>query len=259
MKIIDKQRLVFSFYLTNDNLYNEINQFHLKFLSMYIHRFDEVVFCIIVENDVNKEVIIELQKIIISFNCRNVSFKIYPNTTYRESYVLYNEIATKLGVLDGLTFFGHNKGISDVFGKDNVKIWISLLYFFSFEVELPNNFMNGDLIYGPLKSVGCNYKFRHSITNRFDWTYCGTFFWMKCQEIDSYVKYWDIPIPELTNRWYSEMFPGNIICENESQCFDGIYLNGQEIVGAEIENIIDGLYDNHYILGEFKSYYDKHK
>lgn len=259
MKLTDKRRLIYSFYLSNDNLYHDINQYHLMFLSAYMHRFDEVIFCIIVDDGVDKHIIKELQKTIVSFSCKDLKFKIYPNTTYRESYVLYHEIATKLHNLDGLTFFAHNKGISDVFGADNVKMWIALLYFFSFEVELPNNHMNGDLIYGPLKSVGCNYKFRHPITNRFDWTYCGTFFWMKCQEIDSYVKFWEIPIPELTNRWYSEMFPGNIIHSNEAYCFDGIYLDGQEIIGAEIENIINGLYSGHYILDEFKKYYERFK
>ena len=66
MKILDTQRLIFSFYLTNDNLYNEINQLHLKLLSRYINRFDESIFCIIVDDDINQETIKDLQKQILN-------------------------------------------------------------------------------------------------------------------------------------------------------------------------------------------------
>jgi hypothetical protein len=130
MKIIDKTRLIFSFYLTNDNLYDEINQLHLRLLSRYLWLFEDVIFCIIVDDNVEYKVIKELQKIVLGISYRNITFKIYENTNYRESYVLYNELATKLKELDGLTFFGHNKGISDTFGVENTKLWIAALYFF---------------------------------------------------------------------------------------------------------------------------------
>ena len=52
MKVLDKTRLIFSFYLTNENLYDDINQLHLRLLSKYINRFDDVIFCIIVNDDI---------------------------------------------------------------------------------------------------------------------------------------------------------------------------------------------------------------
>lgn len=254
MKILDKTRLIFSFYLTNENLYDEINQLHLKLLSKYINRFDDVIFCIIVNEDIDYNVIRELQKIVVNISYKNVMFKIYENTNYRESYVLYNEIVLKLNELDGLTFFAHNKGISDVFRVDNIKIWIAALYFFSFETELPSNYLNGPMMYGPFKSVGCNYKFKFAFQNKFDWTYCGTFFWLKCQEIASYIKFWNIKIPELTTRWYSELFLGNLVEEYEATTYNDKILDGEEIVGANIIDILERLYKDDEVLPYFKEY-----
>lgn len=254
MKILDTQRLIFSFYLTNDNLYNEINQLHLKLLSRYINRFDESIFCIIVDDDINQETIKDLQKQILNMDIKSVMFKIYPNTNYRESYVLYEEIAKKLGDLDGLTFFAHNKGISDTFGEENIKTWIAALYFFSLETPLPSNALNGPIIYGPLKSVGCNYKFRFSIQNKFDWVYCGTFFWVKGQELNSYIKFWDREIPDLNSRWYSELFLGNLITANEAESYNNAYLDGQEMVGSRAVEIIEELYGDDVILCYFKDF-----
>lgn len=254
MKILDKRRLIFSFYLTNENLYDEINQLHLRLLSKYIDRFDEIIFCIIVDYDVKYSVVNELQKIVVNMACKNITFKIYENTNYRESYVLYNEIAMKLSELDGLTFFAHNKGISDTFGDVNAKIWICALYFFSFETELPSNYLNGPIAYGPLKSVGCNYKFKHAIQNKYDWTYCGTFFWLKAQELYSYMKFWQEELPELTTRWYSELFLGNLMESGEALTYNGICLNGEEIVGANIIDIIERMYSEDEILLYFENY-----
>lgn len=254
MKILDKTRLVFSFYLTNENLYNEINQLHLKLLSKYANRFDEIIFCIISDDDINVNTIKELQKIVIGFSHKNITFKMYENTNYRESYVLYNEIALKLKELDGLTFFGHNKGISDSFGIENAKIWIGALYFFSFETELPSNYLNGPIAYGPLKSVDCNFKFKHAIQNKYDWVYCGTFFWVKCQEMYSYMKFWGEEIPDLTTRWYSELFLGNVIDRGEALTFNDKCLNGEEIVGANIVDILERLYNGDEILEDLKAY-----
>lgn len=254
MKVLDKKRLIFSFYLTNENLYDDINQLHLRLLSKYINRFDDVIFCIIVNNDIDYSVVRELQKIVVNISCKNLKFKIYENTNYRESYILYNEIALKLNELDGLTFFAHNKGISDTFGAVNAKIWICALYFFSFETELPSNYLNGPIAYGPLKSVGCNYKFKHAIQNKYDWTYCGTFFWLKAQELYSYMKFWQEELPELTTRWYSELFLGNLMESGEALTYNDICLNGQEIVGANIIDIIEGLYSEDEILLYFENY-----
>ena len=254
MEILDKKRLIFSFYLTNKWWEHSINMFHMKMLSMYLPRFDESLFCLIVDDDIEQDSINLFQKTIISHSCGNISFKLYKNTNYRESYVLYNELATKLSKLDGLTFFGHNKGISDSFGEDNVKTWVAALYFFSFEVDLPNNGLNGPTFYGPLKSVGCNYKYTHAVQNTYNWTYCGTFFWIKAQQVDSCMKLNGVEVPKLTSRWYSEMFPGNVVSNDEAWSYFNIILNEEDINGSEIRSIIEKMYEGHYILDCFKNY-----
>ena len=254
MKILDKVRLIFSFYLTNDNLYDEINQLHLSLISKYIHRFDEVVFCLIVNDDIKTEVIQEFQKIVINMARKDVVFKIYENTNYRESYVLYNEIASQLDKLDGLTFFAHNKGISDGFGRENVKTWIAALYFYSFEVNLPLDNMSGPMVYGPLKSRGCNHKYCSAAQNIHNWTYCGTFFWIKAQQISDYMERNSIKLPRLTNRWYSEMFLGNIMPQSEAWSHDDIFMEGIDIEGYKINEILENVYGENWSYTYFKEY-----
>ena len=54
--------------------------------------------------------------------------------------------------LDGLTFFGHNKGISDTDPIETVKMWVTAMYYFNLEFDLPYNDLNGFTFYGSLKT-----------------------------------------------------------------------------------------------------------
>jgi hypothetical protein len=216
-------------------------------------RFDEVIFCLIVDEDINPSVINEFQKIIIGMATKDVIFKIYKNTNYRESYVFYEEIAKQLDNLDGITFFAHNKGISDGFGEENVKTWIAALYFYSFEVELPLN-MSGPMVYGPIKSTGCNYKYCSAAQNFHNWTYAGTFFWIKAQQISDFMKRNSIELPKLTNRWYSEMFLGNIMPLTEAWSHECNFLVGQDIEGVRIKEIMYELYGETWSYPYFEDY-----
>ena len=132
MKDIDKKRMVFAFYLNNKTFDNKFNQLHFKLLKKYINIFDEVIFGLIVDEDIDVEVINRFQCLILSFYHKNISFHIYENTEYREALVFYNEIACKMANLDGWTFYGHNKHSSDMEESALIE-WICGLYYFNLE------------------------------------------------------------------------------------------------------------------------------
>jgi hypothetical protein len=68
------------------------------------------------------------------------------------------------------------------------------------------------------------------------------------------MKFWGEEIPDLTTRWYSELFLGNVIDKGEALTFNDKCLNGEEIVGANIVDILERLYNGDEILEDLKAY-----
>lgn len=260
MKIIDKKRMVYSFYLEEGSFEHRINKLHFRLLERYINKFDEVIFCIIVDDKENKSLIKKLQLKIINMYPGNITFKIYDNTNYRETYVFYHEIATKMDTLDGLTFFGHNKGISDVDPIETIEEWVASMYYFNLEHELPCKGLNGFLFYGALKSADINIYF-HNIDvlgTKYKWCYCGTFYWGKYQDVYKALKRKGEEIPQLTNRWYDEMFPGELFPQNYGLTYEAFYMPNEMVYQGNIDEYIKGTYCYHpQIYYDFKKWYEE--
>jgi hypothetical protein len=256
MKILDKKRLVFSFYLDEDAFEKEINKLHFKLLKRYINLFDEIIFCIIPQEGIDGGYINWLEKTIVEFTHKNIMFKIVENTNYRESLVFKNEIVDKMGELDGLTFFGHNKGISyDNVTEDTIK-WILAMYYFNLEVELPYNGLNGKCFYGALKSKDIfleDYTERSTVVlPKYNWAYCGTFFWGKYQEINNLLNIMGRKVPGMYSRWFDEMFPGNILEEFWGSCYGECDVSRKLIVGDNIDDYLYATYQgNEWVCSNF--------
>lgn len=262
MKIFDKKRLVFSFYLDEYSFENEVNKLHFKLLRRYINEFDEVVFCIIPNSSVGLNTINTLQKIILNFTHKDVTFKIVENTNYRESLVFKNEIVDKMSELDGLTFFAHNKGISyPIVTIDTLK-WILAMYYFNLEVELPSNGMNGKCFYGALKSKDIfleDYTERSAVVlPKYNWVYCGTFFWGKYQEIANLLKNMGREIPGMYSRWFDEIFPGNVLEEFWGSCYGECDVSGKLVFGNNIDEYLQVTYEgNEWVCDNFNEFCKK--
>ena len=222
MKNIDTKRMVYSFYINDKSFEHPINQLHFKLLERYIQHFDEVIFCIIIDDRERYDLIQRIEEFVISIFHKKLTFKIYDNTNYRESLVFYNEIAKKIETLDGCTFFGHNKGISDDLSERDIKMWVTALYYFNFENEIPE--LNGFMTYGALKGTDLSdIHLRRELLPKHKWFYCGTFFWAKYQEVHRYCVINDIKLPLLRNRWYSEMFMGELMTHDYGLSYGGYY------------------------------------
>lgn len=236
MKCLDKKRMIYSFYLDDNSFEHPINKVHFKMLKRYINKFDEVVFCIIIDDKNRYDLIQKLETFIVSIYHKNITFKIYENTNYRESLVFYNEIATQMNNLDGLTFFGHNKGISDTSSFENTAMWVVSMYYFNLEHELPYDYMNGYYFYGANKSAKLtNVWWRDCFIPKNRWFYCGTFFWGKYQSIYEMCEKRGIEIPQLHNRWYDEHFPGNIVEYDEANSYKEFYIIDAVVLGENIK------------------------
>lgn len=257
MTDIAKKRMVFAFYLNNKTFENKFNQLHFKLLKRYINIFDEVIFGIIVDKDIDVAVINRFQCLMLSFYHKNISFHIYENTEYREALVFYNEIARKMDTLDDWTFYGHNKHTSNM-NEDELIEWICGLYYFNLEAlckvdgEVTNNVtpinVTGICFYGNPLLIDSNFNIK-AVKNKYAYYYAGNFFWGKYQEVDRVLKNYNIPLPKLTNRYYTEMFPGEIMdTDGFSYSFCGRYVIGNNLR-------IDDVYCNIF-YGDFKYIYD---
>jgi hypothetical protein len=230
-------------------------------LSRYINNFDEIIFCIIPNDETDLTTIKWLEQKIVEICGKSISFKIYKNTNYRESYVFLKEIVEKMSDLDGLTFFGHNKGISYSEVTEDTLKWITALYYFNLEVELPNNNMNGCCFYGALKSKDIfleDYTPESDIVlPKYNWVYCGTFFWGKYQEISNLLKNMGREIPNMCSRWFDEMFPGNILEHYWGRTYGGCDVSKMLVLGNNIDAYILETYkDNEWVYDEFINFYN---
>lgn len=247
MKSLDTKRMIFSFYINDESFDHRINKLHFKLLKRYIHLFDEVIFCIIIDDRERYDLIQRIEQFVISIFHKKLTFKIYDNTNYRESLVFYHEIATQMENLDGVTFFGHNKGISDTDPIETIEMWVAAMYYFNLEFPLPYNDLNGFTFYGSLKTDNIDASgiaVRENLEQKYPWVYCGTFFWGKYQELDRVCKRLNRTIPKLTNRWYSEMFPGEMVETQYGRTYKEYYIDKQLVIAGNIDLFIQSmLYD----------------
>lgn len=61
--------------------------------------------------------------------------------------------------LDGVTFFAHNKGISDDDSIETIKMWVAAMYYFNLEYDLPCDDLNAYFLWR-IKECGST-KFRN--------------------------------------------------------------------------------------------------
>lgn len=233
-----KKRLVYHFFIPDNWKELETVQIHLKCLKHYSHIFDEAIFVLSLNDVNNKDNANEIQKILLDSGFdKNVTFKIVENTNLYESKTLYEEVTSKMDKLDGITFFGHSKGIGNELYKqvelDKLKVWIYGLYYFSLEfMNEVRSYMYGihAITYGPFKTQ------IDETENKYKWFYSGTFFWINTQKLYDKIAYDNRTPRHFTDRFYSELYLGDVVkfklensTVNESISHNNAYLYGKNI------------------------------
>lgn len=201
------KRLVYHFYAGRGCLDNVANICHFRCLKYYSEVFDEAIIVIVCDDNLVEDANEIKKKFIDILNTPNITFKIRQNNPYYEAGTFYDEIVDNPTPYGGLTFFGHNKGVSNVFDEDKSKTailsWICALYYyglnFTDEVEKELCSKPSSIFYGP-------YLMQDSyIANKYHLWYAGTFYWVNSERLKR-----NRTIPVMCDREYAEWLPGEI-------------------------------------------------
>lgn len=222
-------RLIFHFYVTENIGRSNVSELHFKCLKRYSSIFDSATFIISLDDIDNIELIKYVKERLIDCGFyKNVTFCVIKNNELRETSTFYDFIVSKLDSLDGLTFFGHSKGVgNEIEGRANESVieWIKAAYFLNMEyfsevIELLVEKPYG-ITYGALK---CSWD---DIDNANKWIYSGTFFWLNAQRFKRKVERDFICFKKPDDRYYSELFCGeHIKLERESLSHEAYFLFG---------------------------------
>ena len=239
------KRMVYAFYASNDN--NFIDELHYKLLERYINVFDEVIFCIIIDDINDRDTISNIEKRITSFRNGDVIFKVYENSNYRESEVFYNEIFLQMERLHGMTFFAHSKGKGVMETTEEIIAFITAIYYFSLN-DLSE--IGNQPFYGSLKMINNTPLGGDFIRHK--WFYVGTFFWGDYQRIHNECK----KFPYFSSRWFDETFPGELYNHEKCGSFHNEYIDASKKPLNAFE-LIERIHGNDEQMQDYLSLYNE--
>ena len=204
-----KKRLVFYFYTFEDFLNNRAIKIHLKCLKHYAHVFDEALFIISVDEIDNSKLIFETESELLKIGFKDVHFKVHKNNGYCEAQPFFEEIVSKLDNLDGLTFFGHTKGVTNYQKTDccleSIDAWLLGMYYLNLEFI---DEMESSVCYNINRCYGA-FLTENKHSGGTDWLYAGTFYWLNCPSIYIDGQRGCVEIPKTFHqRGFAEDFPG---------------------------------------------------
>lgn len=212
-----KKTLVFRFFVPSEYKENIAIRIHLECLRRYSHIFDSAIFSICFENnDMSRAAEVEKDIMDCGF-VKDVRFVLEENSPFTESIAIKKYILDRLEELDGLVFFGHTKGVTNVrtfsYDVDSKLKWVYSLYFYNLEFidDVERNLIYCTpyiaTFYGALRTTMDECKHFH---------YPGTFYWINPKGLYNDVNSGLVTIPKLANRSFGESLP--IIYETSDTC-----------------------------------------
>lgn len=204
--------LVFHFYAFEGFKENCANRLHFSCLKYFSNVFDKSLFVISVDDISNSDLIKEAEHEIIDCGFKDVRFKVVHNDVYREGRTFKEEIADKMDKFEGLVFFGHNKGITNVMNdkmnSESILKWIAGMYYMNLHfVEEAEKKLISEFKY----SLYGAYKVESpKIENKNNTWYAGTFYWLNPRRLSNNLRQRGISVPPLHDRGYAEFFSGEV-------------------------------------------------
>lgn len=240
------RRLIFHFYVPSQWKELKSIELHLNCLRHYAHIFHEALFVISVDDINDKNLINEFEHTILNLGFQNVQFKVRENTMLYEAKTLNEEIFQKLEGLDGITFFGHSKGIgNEMFNSiswEQLETWIVGLYFLSLEYwEEAESKLYGvwSISFGPFKSSWAE------LDNKYHWIYSGTFFWLNGPRLYDKIKREGLELRHCNDRFFSEHVLGDLLPFEKQTGYSNIASSHNESYLLDSTDYYD--YVSHYI------------
>lgn len=237
----ETKRLVFHFFLHPSWKSLKCVRLHLNCLKKYSFIFTHALFVISVDDINDTDMILEFEHELLNLGFKGeIEFKVRENTKFYESKTLDEEIVQKLPELDGITFFGHSKGVGnelfDSVSWTQLETWIAGLYFLSLEFyyEAENKLYGvHGVTYGPFKTHWLDYD------NTNHWVYSGTFFWVNTRRLYDKLDREGKHIRFCNDRFFSELFLGDVLPFDEQTEFSNV-------VGSHNESYLHGTDINYY-------------
>lgn len=202
------KKLVFHFYVTEDWATNEVNKAHFLCLEYYSHIFTDALVCICTDKE-NEHLVPSVRaKFASILKCGSVTLKTVENSLYCEAATLKAEVVDKAADIEGLVFFGHNKGISkmsalDGYNMDSLLVWICAMYFYNLEfLDEVEHELCADFV---KTFYGAFLMYADFINNASHTWYSGTFYWVNCGRLIKWGK-----TPKIFDREYAEWLPGQV-------------------------------------------------
>ena len=208
------KKLVYHFYLEEGFEENIANIVHFRCLEKYSNIFNESIIVISPKEPQNEALINKAKGFLINvLKSPILTFKVAKNTRYYEAQTFYDEIMSKLNESEGLTFFAHNKGVSNVLNnaisKESVMRWICGMYYFNLNfIDEVENRLCADFLgtfFGSYLMTGENVSSKNKL-----W-YAGTFYWLNSGRLLKYCERENIKLPKISDREYAEWLPGEIM------------------------------------------------
>lgn len=201
----------------------KIRDIHLRCLRHYSAIFTDAEFIVAMDDpDDDKtyhRVVNDIANLNFSGNIKIT--KVENNFFYREGEYFKKLIVDRANEIDGLVFFAHSKGMSNIsngpslgdnkeFSEEAIKHWICALYFFNlnFMEEVIHDMGDGKVLYGALLN-----KYKTDDKPPFDtgWQFNGSFYWINPKRLANYLQFHDITPPNLDNRLYAEDWMRHVI------------------------------------------------
>lgn len=206
-----EKTLIFHFYIPKEYKENIAVRMHLECLKRYSHIFDHALFVLSV-NDDSRHLVNEVEKDIIDCGFdKDLHFKVRDNDGYYEARTFKEEIVDHLGDLDGLVFFAHSKGISNVVDfperTENIMKWVYGMYYYSFEFMYEVEKKMIGTFFGRFTSLFGPFLQKCTWDTRGGAHFPGTFYWLNPAAICNDLKNNEIELPHFADRVYAERFP----------------------------------------------------
>ncbi|MBP5724907.1 MAG: hypothetical protein J6X18_15200 [Bacteroidales bacterium] len=246
------KNLVFSFYVFDGFEDNEAIKLHLKCLKKYSNIFDNAKFVISIKDTSNIGMIKKAESMITECGFKNLEFKVKQNDCYCEARTLKDEILDKIDTFEGLTFFAHTKGVTNVTNKEikkeSVLKWVAGMYYMNLnfieEVESCLIYHFDCSMFGSYKVVS------DKIENKNRRWYAGTFYWINTNRLSNNMKNRGIEMPKLHDSGYAEFITGELD-ELGTHCDVYLYPFEYDSAGGLINFL---LMNDQYEIEKYKEY-----
>ena len=256
-----EKTLVFHFYVPCDYKENSAIRMHLECLKMYSHVFNHAIFIISVD-DKTIHFVEEVEKDLICCGFSgDVRFVVSENDAYCEARTFNEWIYKKLNHYDGLVFFGHTKGVTNVVKysdySENTMQWIFALYFYSFEFieEMEAKMIFAAFGYfrtffGPLlmkcpQVDGVDSETAH---------YPGTFYWMNTKRLYDDIESGRAKKMSFKDRFFAEEIPTSYKFYDYAENLDSrmsMWMNHTDLYHCDFSEIIK-------FYGDYDLFYEKY-